>query len=653
MSNESESNKTKLLSKLSSLVATKDEKRALIITLAAVFVLVWVATFFIVHQHNYAIFLPILFDNIDFYFWRNFALSGFVATFNSLFMVLLVFIRRNHITNIDANPKKPAPQKIRTLHMLGAAMLPNIFLFINYNHNFFLAPLDFEHALIWAAIFVVMAVFLFLFIFWFSKSSEFTLISSALFWIAFWFYGDIVSLIRNFWPTSPDLFNFSVFFAPILVLSGVFSIFIRRFAKASSIFNIVSLVFCGFFLFNIFPAVRNDIEFRQAGAQVAALQTTETSKDYAPRFGLYFVIDESLPKPDIYWLWMDGMISLSTFEYFYNVSLDDVREQLSSHGFLIYENATTRSPTTRAAVTTLFSPAMYDNFFSDVLDGLENYLNSTAVTSVSRTEAVQQRMSALGVDLTEITHNNELVNALLQSGYNTVYIGAPIPHVSIGYLSRFYNTTGNHPVLLSYNSEEQSSLYRVRFGAVGDIINTATPMALFPGPAPQGYYRLPWVSGLPYYFAPQTQRMYRALIDSRSEQSPKFTFMLFDHAHPSGWWWLHEYFGTTEMQVHERHPAAYAYALVAMLNTIDLILTENPDAVIILQSDHGIHDPYAQRAMYEAGYTVDELIELFNSVFSAVRIPEQYGGLDEPLSPTNIARVLVNRFVGENYEFLS
>jgi len=40
------------------------------------------------------------------------------------------------------------------------------------------------------------------------------------------------------------------------------------------------------------------------------------------------------------------------------------------------------------------------------------------------------------------------------------------------------------------------------------------------------------------------------------------------------------------------------------------------------------------------------------SAFSAVRIPQIYGGLDAPLDPRNISRELVNRFVGENYELL-
>ena len=55
--------------------------------------------------------------------------------------------------------------------------------------------------------------------------------------------------------------------------------------------------------------------------------------------------------------------------------------------------------------------------------------------------------------------------------------------------------------------------------------------------------------------------------------------------------------------------------------------------------------------LLDLGYTEDQLMDLWLSVMSAVRIPQQYGDLDEPVDPLYITRLLVNRFVGENYEF--
>jgi hypothetical protein len=82
------------------------------------------------------------------------------------------------------------------------------------------------------------------------------------------------------------------------------------------------------------------------------------------------------------------------------------------------------------------------------------------------------------------------------------------------------------------------------------------------------------------------------------------------------------------------------------------VLEHNQEAVIVLQGDHGIHMQPSHNHMANIGFHEEEILELFDSVISAVRIPPQYGGLDEPLDPLNITRLLVNRFVGENYEML-
>ena len=71
----------------------------------------------------------------------------------------------------------------------------------------------------------------------------------------------------------------------------------------------------------------------------------------------------------------------------------------------------------------------------------------------------------------------------------------------------------------------------------------------------------------------------------------------------------------------------------------------------MLQADHGIHIMPAHNYMLDIGYTETQVMEMWLSVISAVRIPQQYGESDEPVDPLDITRLLVNRFVGENYEY--
>lgn len=89
-----------------------------------------------------------------------------------------------------------------------------------------------------------------------------------------------------------------------------------------------------------------------------------------------------------------------------------------------------------------------------------------------------------------------------------------------------------------------------------------------------------------------------------------------------------------------------------MLGMIERVIEENPTAIIIIQGDHGIHY-FARSELAEQGFTDEQMIEINFSTISAVRIPEKYGTLSEPLDPLDITRYLVNHYVGEgNYDYL-
>jgi hypothetical protein len=100
------------------------------------------------------------------------------------------------------------------------------------------------------------------------------------------------------------------------------------------------------------------------------------------------------------------------------------------------------------------------------------------------------------------------------------------------------------------------------------------------------------------------------------------------------------------------YPPQHRYAAKVVLGYIDLILAHDPDAVIVVEADHGLHAEANRDTLLAAGGTEEDVRVMQNSVMSAVRIPDKWGGLDAPLDPLNISRVLVNRFVGENYTLL-
>ena len=100
------------------------------------------------------------------------------------------------------------------------------------------------------------------------------------------------------------------------------------------------------------------------------------------------------------------------------------------------------------------------------------------------------------------------------------------------------------------------------------------------------------------------------------------------------------------------YPAALEHMTQRILYLVDNAIEQNPNTVIIIQADHGFHLQPTQEYLLNQGYSLEQVLELIHSVFSAVRIPQEYGGVEAPIAPLNISRELVNRFVGENYTLL-
>ena len=94
----------------------------------------------------------------------------------------------------------------------------------------------------------------------------------------------------------------------------------------------------------------------------------------------------------------------------------------------------------------------------------------------------------------------------------------------------------------------------------------------------------------------------------------------------------------------------HRYAAKIMMGMVNHIIEKDPDAVIIIQGDHGVHG--FQRVEMK-GFNDEQMLAMNFSTVSAVRIPEKYGILAEPLDPVDISRYLVNHFVGkDNYEYI-
>jgi len=532
----------------------------------------------------------------------------------------------------------------KLLYCCAACLLPNIFLFFLYKSNKALNDIPFLQCLMLAAVLGACSVAVFTLFRIFAKGFEGALIGILLFWLSFWLFEQLFALCLKL-STS---FTRILLLACLIVCGILVLLFFRQHRDVlhsnQRVFCALAAIVCGLFAFNFLPALYDDF-LSVSGAKKAYELRTE------------FIVDPSCPHPDIYWLHMDGMMGFDAVEKHFGDTQDGLKEEIKSRGFVLNKNAAVEGDTTRLATPALTCPDYYDSYLRGLIQEAGHLRKGRFSWELYRL------MARDGVRINEdIAPNLELLHAFIAGGYTEVTIANStwffVP------VDRYYRTnTSKYPYTDSKNAfmSEPDDLMRLLFAA--------TPLSMLEESITdymQESSKALWHS-IPAYdeiIQPLVQPkksyrrdtgLYRALIDSFTIQSPKLVYAQNHIAHTP--FTLDEmgcfYEPTPENSFSvDLYLPQHRYAAKVMLNTIDMILEQNRDAVIVLQADHGIHMDEVHEDMRKKGYSDEDVIEINQSVISAVRIPASMGGLDGPLDPLNITRLLVNRYVGENYALL-
>jgi len=324
-----------------------------------------------------------------------------------------------------------------------------------------------------------------------------------------------------------------------------------------------------------------------------------------------FRIDPALPSPNILWLHLDGMMSLGTAERFWGESQEHLRHEFASRGFLIYEDALLNAENTRAALAALFSPAFYDSFLGAHM--------AEAMRELHSSRQAPGALATVGLRFIDVSESYELFGSLTASGYEII-----VPNVG--------NWGGILPIIVSHSIPRW--LHSFVTGDLLQILWFNTPLALLLVRIVEGFGEADLSSYLSYSLG------------------PRFVLDFLDYTHISQVSRMDPSLTAVDFTAVHLYPLAFEHMAQRTLYIVDAVLEENPNVVIVLQADHGFHVYQTQRHLIDQGYSLSQVLELMHSVFSAVRIPPQYGGLDAPIAPLNISRELVNRFVGENYVLL-
>ena len=504
------------------------------------------------------------------------------------------------------------------LYYISILLMPSIMLFDLYNRNHMRNLMLFEHILILAGLLAIVGVILFVVFKFLVRSIEGALLISLVFWLAFWMFETLLSMARIITTLAGPRRLMVLILLFLICLIMVIRRYKPPFKKAQPVFNVLASCIIALFVFNIIPSISHEATLARARSELESI--AEDS-----RFKQNFNVDVDLPSPDIHWFHLDGLISIEKIESFWGEDYESLRVELKQRGFTIYENGLINAASTQLAMPALWSPTFYDVFWGELLAEFETRLSGEQHHIVV-TELAQEGFTFWD----DLVPNFELFNALVAKGYELVRTPSAIHYP-------FFEMEEDRV-------EELGMLHQFIGGDIPELLSRTTPLN---------------VTSITERFADE----YGGSSYSENEM-PRFFLYAINETHGHRFThYSNEDMGESvptsnftesghDYTRYDLYPLAFERVARWMLYHIDVILEENPYAVIVLQGDHGVHIQGVQEHLLDQGYPLDIVLELTYSVFSAVRIPDEYGGLEVPLAPLNITRELVNRFVGENYELL-
>jgi len=362
-----------------------------------------------------------------------------------------------------------------------------------------------------------------------------------------------------------------------------------------------------------------------------------------------FTVNKDTKSPNIYWIHPDGMLGVNAFKKYFNDDQEEFLTALKERGFEINNGANFEARHfTGLAIPVLMNPYTYDNWTREFVDTLVTeklLLNSTSTLRYLRLHSEFQYAFAA---------KNYALNVVgLLGSYYPMYNGKVWVVGLNGTRKKILSPESieNNWVLEAMNFQNRFFAlfmnYVMRFLNIqGDKYQVHIPeemnKKIFMNGWDASNSRLDFTDGL-----------YDTL--HGGYPAPKLTFI---HDATPHYPFVHASDGAIAHSENNMNPLDYytqhVYAAKILIGTIDLILEADPDAVIAIQADHGLHGNSEADFKKAFGDKADAK-ELWNSTMSALRVPPEYKTGEEHYAletPLNMTRYLVNSFVGKNYEYL-
>lgn len=373
-------------------------------------------------------------------------------------------------------------------------------------------------------------------------------------------------------------------------------------------------------------------------------------------------VDEELETPNIYWIHADAMMNFDTMEKYFKYKNKVLPKYLEENNFYYNSKASlVAGHQTQKALPTLFSPNYYDNH-------LKKYLNELEDTYLGKKDKTSYNISMS--ELRDKKINNELLLALDKKDYKTISITKfnNYSGINTDIIYDYYNTTIDNHWHLTKKQELRKMTEKGRknintsylLNQFREILTYSIFSPYIDDMVPYDYEtvdyndldtsKYPEINKTKYW---QIKAIIKSLDETKDIKENKFVFIDYDLNH------THLLFNADGSILSpdnyskvSNYPAHYVYAYKLLIEMIEYIKDNDPNGIVIIQSDHGLHTfPNLNEIL---NLTKEEHQEIRNSVMNAVYIPEQYRNGDEKYlsNPLNISRYLVNNFVGKNYTYL-
>lgn len=440
--------------------------------------------------------------------------------------------------------------------------------------------------------------------------------------------------VFEFLPQGNHNFLIAVKLIVFLVITVLFVIVGNKLqSKLSTVTPVILTVAIAILIMNLLAL----LPFAQQGSHAEKLSASAKalyeSKEYK--------IDKTLPSPNIYWIHCDGMLGFSSVEKYFGDDQTEFKQSLADRDFAINEDAYFEAlHRTGVAVNVLMNPAWYDKALQEEVEyGVPVLQKSTGDLNAF--------LSARWPALRFGSNNNEMVKAFSQKEYTVTtaqtegvqVFPITVQYAYIGAYKYEDNWDANRPLVNDFSGVFSNVLY---------IISNALQDAL-----------IPMAEEIPSVEAKPTRDniVLRQLADDAEHINGQghlsIAFSMGAHVP-----FIYDENGDTiegDSSALNNYMGTHRYAAKTTLQMVDMILETDPDAIIVLQADHGpnllsvadIHEQLGADAVPE---------EIWNQVLSAVRVPERYQNEDFHYAmedPRNISRWLINSFVGEQYEYLT